>query len=56
LQNCAGVELLPYHTYGGSKREQLDGFDDGNKAWIPDEKDLAMACEILKLNGVPVRV
>jgi pyruvate formate lyase activating enzyme len=56
LQNCAGVELLPYHTYGGSKREQLDGFDDGNKAWIPDEKDLATAREVLTANGVDLRM
>lgn len=54
LQCCAGVELLPYHTYGGSKREQLDGFDDGNKAWIPAEADLALARDILTENGVPV--
>lgn len=54
LRHCSGVELLPYHTYGGSKREQLDGFDDGNKAWIPDEADLALAREVLIANGVPL--
>lgn len=56
LKHCSGVELLPYHTYGGSKREQLDGFDDGNKTWIPSDEDIVEAYSFLRSCDVPLKI
>ena len=35
MEHCEGVELLPYHAYGGSKAVQLGRDDNSNRAWIP---------------------
>lgn len=40
LCRCDGIELLPYHAYGGSKQVQLGNQDNGNPAWIPSQQDL----------------
>ena len=54
LQHCAGVELLPYHAWGGSKNKQL-GFDDnGRKEWIPQADDMYHVIETLRSLGVVV--
>ncbi|MEA4889865.1 MAG: glycyl-radical enzyme activating protein [Clostridiaceae bacterium] len=54
LSHCAGVELLPYHAYGGSKRVQMGYADDGVKAWIPQPDVLQQATAVLKSLNVPV--
>ncbi len=43
LRGCQGVELLPYHAYGGGKTRQLGGEDNAHREWIPTEEDLAAA-------------
>ena len=43
LKNCIGVEFIPYHTYGTSKRVQLGLSANENKAWIPTKEDIEKA-------------
>ncbi len=43
LRSCIGVELLPYHAYGGSKAQQLGGVDNGNPEWIPTDEEVENA-------------
>ena len=51
LGNARGVELIPYHTYGGSKSEQLGYADNGRKEWVPDQEDLLEAKRYLENLG-----
>lgn len=48
LKHCRGVELLPYHTYGDSKRTQLGLPPSANPEWIPTPKDLQSAKAFLR--------
>ncbi len=50
LKHCIGVELLPYHAFGGSKNEQLGYTDNGRKYWIPTIEDMIFAKE--RLSGL----
>ena len=54
LRSCIGVELIPYHAYGGSKMAQLGYSDNGNKDWIPDAAALRTAKETLERLGCVV--
>lgn len=54
LRSCIGVELIPYHAYGGSKMAQLGYCDNGNKDWIPDAAALRAAKETLERLGCVV--
>ncbi len=54
LHNLEGVELIPYHAYGGTKAQFLGGVDNGNKAWIPEKHRLEQAKQILKDYGIRV--
>ena len=54
LANCQGVELLPYHAYGGSKAEFIGLSDNGNPAWIPTEEQIREAEYVLKSLGVKI--
>ena len=55
LKNCEYVELLPYHTYGGSKAEALGREDNGNVEWIPEREDvLRVRTRLIEL-GVTVK-
>ena len=54
LKNLDGVEFIPYHAYGGTKSVFIGEEDNGNKAWIPTEKQVARAKEVLSNNGVLV--
>lgn len=47
LEHCVGVELLPYHAYGGSKNKQMGYEENGNKDWVPSAQDLKNAKEKL---------
>lgn len=55
LKHCIGVELMPYHTYGGSKNEQLGYKDNGRMDWVPGADDLLSAKERLRSLGVTVK-
>lgn len=48
LRHCAGVELIPYHTYGATKREQLGWDSDPHEEWIPVKEELAQADTFLR--------
>jgi len=52
LENCTGVELLPYHPYGGAKNKQLGRGDNGRTDWIPSPDDLRAGNEALRRLGV----
>ena len=54
LRHCEGVELIPYHAYGGSKSIFLGRTDNGNLDWIPTEEQLCRARSILREASVPV--
>lgn len=47
IHNLDGVELLPYHAYGGTKSVFLGGKDNGRKEWIPTDQQLAYAKKFL---------
>lgn len=36
IRNFDGIELIPYHAYGGSKSVFVGKADNGKKEWIPD--------------------
>jgi predicted membrane protein len=52
LQNCEGVEFLPYHAYGGTKSVFLGGKDSGKCEWIPTEEEVAEAKETVARFGI----
>ncbi len=54
LSSCEGVELLPYHAYGGTKTVFLGGEENGRKDWIPKAEQLEQAKLILKDRGINV--
>ncbi|HOA31221.1 MAG TPA: glycyl-radical enzyme activating protein [Clostridia bacterium] len=54
LGNARGVELIPYHAYGGSKCEQLGYSDNGRKEWVPNKEDLLEAKRYLENLGARV--
>ncbi len=41
LKNCEGVDVLPYHAYGGNKSVLLGGADNGKVDWIPTDVQVA---------------
>ena len=54
LEHCEGVELLPYHAYGGSKMIPLGMPDNGRTEWIPDDSTVENAKACLRSRGVQV--
>jgi len=52
INNFDGVELIPYHAYGGTKSVFLGGEDSGRKEWIPAMEELERARSILNNRGV----
>ena len=56
LENCEGVELIPYHAYGSSKAVQLGREDNANRSRIPSEERMAWAAERLALHGAKLFV
>ena len=54
VQNLDGVELIPYHAYGGGKATFLGRPDNGDPALIPTEAQKAEAAEVLRALGVRV--
>jgi pyruvate-formate lyase-activating enzyme len=47
LSNLDGVDLIPYHAYGGSKATLLGLSDNGRRDWIPTEEQIAKARETI---------
>ncbi len=43
LRNCRGVEVLPYHAYGGAKATFLGLPDNGRLEWIPSDEQILEA-------------
>ena len=54
INNLDGVELIPYHAYGGTKSVFLGDKDSGKKDWIPTAEEIERAKSILKKQGVCV--
>jgi pyruvate formate lyase activating enzyme len=54
LQNCRGVELLPYHPLGESKAERLGRPAERHPQWEPTAPALEAARRALAAAGVPV--
>lgn len=55
LKGCVGVEVLPYHAYGGSKQVPLGNPDNGHSEWIPLENEVDRALKIMnstRKNGI----
>lgn len=52
LRGCEGVELMPYHTYGESKREALGGTPSAHPEWIPEKEQIEYAVEYMTLRGI----
>ena len=54
LRNSDGIELLPYHAYGGTKAQFIGGENNGVKEWIPKEQQIDQAKLIMKALGANV--
>ena len=54
LHHCEGVELIPYHAYGGSKMLPLGLADNGRKEWIPSDEMMESIKKHLSERGVKV--
>lgn len=54
LKNCVGVEILPYHSYGGAKSLALGKENSAVEKWIPTKDRIFEAREYLMNNGVTV--
>ena len=54
LSNSDGVELIPYHAYGGSKATFLGRPDNGRTEWIPSPNQLCAAKDILLAQGIKI--
>ena len=53
-RGCYGVQLLRYHPMGSSKANALGIENRGGGEWMPTNKQIKMALEILTEQGVPV--
>ena len=54
LHHCEGVELIPYHAYGGTKATFLGHPDNGRADWIPSEEQVRTATHIIRAYDVNV--
>ena len=54
LQNCEGVELLPYHPYGDAKARAAGMDDTSHAEWIPGEESLLHGKNALLSQGVSI--
>ena len=52
IKHLDGVDIIPYHAYGGSKAVLLGLEDNGKKEWIPDEAQIEQAKKLLRERGV----
>ena len=54
LKGCRGIELIPYHSYGGAKAMAQGRTNNGNDLWIPTAEQLKEARQIICDMGVKV--
>ncbi len=54
LINFDGVELIPYHAYGGTKSIFIGDEDNGRREWIPEKTHIEQAYRVLKDYDIPV--
>ena len=54
INNFDGIDILPYHAYGGSKALLLGLRDNGKKEWIPDQTQIDRLNSILRNHGIIV--
>ena len=54
INNFDGLELVPYHAYGGTKSVFLGFADSGRTEWVPAEQQILEAKTILKSVDVNV--
>lgn len=54
LNNFDGIELIPYHAYGGAKAVFLGLESNEKKEWIPTEDQISQARNFLENLGVRV--
>ena len=52
VRNFDGLELIPYHAYGGAKSTLLGLADSGRTDWIPSREQIGQAQKILRTHGV----
>lgn len=52
LKHCEGVELLPYHSFGGAKADALGKHHAENNHWIPSKEQLDIAKSDLQQSGI----
>lgn len=55
LKHCAGIELIPYHTYGVSKYAQLGLRADAHRDWVPSAEDMRRAEALLEQSAPVIR-
>ena len=55
LVNCQGVDILPYHAYGGRKSTLLGRRDNGKIEWIPTQDQIDCFADTLQNMNVAVR-
>lgn len=53
LHNLDGVDLIPYHAYGGTKSVFLGQADSGRRDWIPTHEQMEEARGILRAQDIP---
>ena len=54
IKNFDGLEIIPYHAYGGSKSVFLGRKDNGRSEWVPTEDQIREAKSLLKSEGALV--
>lgn len=54
IRNFDGLELIPYHAFGGTKSVFLGLSDHGRTDWIPTEQQIPEAKDLLRSKGVKV--
>lgn len=54
IRNLEGVELLPYHAYGGAKATFIGAVDNGRADWIPTPSACERARQKIEERGVVV--
>ena len=55
LKHCAGIELIPYHTYGVSKYAHLGLRADAHRDWVPSAEDMRRAEALLEQSAPVIR-
>ena len=52
VKNLDGVELIPYHAYGGTKATFIGEADNGRPEWIPTAEQMNEASTVLQKHGL----